>query len=170
MREKVFNIANEDLVLQEISKLRPLNYNRFMWWRRFDQKKRPVDKKAPLLDRIKNGDLEFSHYYWQALYTEIEMNEKRNECIDDQHWIEQTRVDKQRRRRLYDDFEKDETEKLATLRKQFSKEFRMTKEDYDDEILEFGGTLLQLYRHCEIKYGKKIRIKSKRGRPRKYGN
>ena len=170
MREKVFNIANEDLVLQEISKLRPLNYNRFMWWRRFDQKKRPLDKKAPLLDRIKNGDLEFSHYYWQALYTEIEMNEKRNECIDDQHWIEQTRVDKQRRRRLYDDFEKDETEKLATLRKQFSKEFRMTKEDYDDEILEFGGTLLQLYRHCEIKYGKKIRIKSKRGRPRKYGN
>ena len=170
MREKVFNIANEDFVLQEISKLRPLNYNRFMWWRRFDQKKRPLDKKAPLLDRIKNGDLEFSHYYWQALYTEIEMNEKRNECIDDQHWIEQTRVDKQRRRRLYDDFEKDETEKLATLRKQFSKEFRMTKEDYDDEILEFGGTLLELYRHCEIKYGKKIKITSKRGRPRKYGN
>ena len=170
MKQKVFNVTNEDLVLQEISKLRPLNYNRFMWWRRFDQKKRPLDKKAPLLDRIKNGDLEFSHYYWQALYTEIEMNEKRNQCIDDQHWIEQTRVDKQRRRRLYDDFEKDEAEKLATLRKEFSKEFRMTKEDYDNEILEFGGTLLQLYRHCEIKYGKKIRIKSKRGRPRKYGN
>jgi len=167
MRKKVFNIANEDLVLQEISKLRPLNYNRFMWWRRFDQKKRPLDKKLPLLDKIKNGDLEFSHYYWQALYTEIEMNEKLNECIDDQHWIEQTQVDKQRRRRLYDDFEKDEAEKLATLRKEFSKEFRMTKEDYDNEILEFGGTLLQLYRHCEIKYGKKIRIKSKRGRPRK---
>jgi hypothetical protein len=167
MRQKIFNVTNEDLVLQEISKLRPLNYNRFMWWRRFDQKKRPLDKKAPLLDRIKNGDLEFSHYYWQALYTEIEMNEKHNECIDDQHWIEQTRVDKQRRRRLYDDFEKDEAEKLATLRKQFPKEFRMTKEDYDNEILEFGGTLLQLYRHCEIKYGKKIRIKSKRGRPRK---
>lgn len=170
MKQKVFNVTNEDLVLQEISKLRPLNYNRFMWWRRFDQKKRPLDKKAPLLDRIKNGDLEFSHYYWQALYTEIEMNEKLNECIDDQHWIEQTRVDKQRRRRLYDDFEKDETEKLATLRKQFSKEFRMTKEDYDDEILEFGGTLLELYRYCEIKYGKKIKITSKRGRPRKYGN
>ena len=170
MKHKIFNVTNEDLVLQEISKLRPLNYNRFMWWRRFDQKKRPLENKAPLLDKIKNGDLEFSHYYWQALYTEMEMNEKRNECIDDQHWIEQTRVDKQRRRRLYEDFEKDEVGKLETLRKQFPKEFRMTKEDYDDEILEFGGTLLQLYRHCEIKYGKKIRIKSKRGRPRKYGN
>ena len=43
------------------------------------------------------------------------MNEKRNECIDDQHWIEQTRVDKQRRRRLYADFEKDEAEKLQQV-------------------------------------------------------
>jgi hypothetical protein len=170
MRENIFNVKNEDLVLQEISKLRPLNYNRFMWWRRFDQKKRPLDNKPPLLDKIKNGDLEFSHFYWQALYTEMEMNEKRNECIDDQHWIEQTRVDKQRRRRLYEDFEKDEAGKLETLRKLFPKEFRMTKEDYDSEILEFGGTLLQLYRHCEIRYGKKLKIQSKRGRPRKYGN
>ena len=120
MRGKVFNITNEDLVLQEISKLRPLNYNRFMWWRRFDQKKRPLENKAPLLDKIKNGDLEFSHYYWQAQYTEMEMNEKRNECIDDQHWIEQTRVDKQRRRRLYEDFEKDEAGKLETLKKTIS--------------------------------------------------
>jgi hypothetical protein len=141
MKEKVFNVTNEDLVLQEISKLRPLNYNRFMWWRRFDQKKRPLDNKAPLLDKIKNGDLEFSHYYWQAQYTEMEMNEKRNECIDDQHWIEQTRVDKQRRRRLYEDFEKDEAGKLETLRKQFPKEFRMTKEDYENEVIEFGGSL-----------------------------
>lgn len=167
MKGKVFNITNEDFVLQEISKLRSLNYNRFMWWRRFEPYRKPLPNKTSLLDKIKNGDLEFSHFYWQALYTEIEMNEKRNECIDDQHWIEQTRVDKQRRRRLYADFEKDEAEKLSTIRKQFPKEFRMTKEDYDDEILEFGGTLLQLYHHCEVKYGKKLRIQSKRGRPRK---
>lgn len=170
MRERIFNIKNEELILKEISKLRPLNYNRFMWWRRFDQKKRSLDNKSPLLDKIKNGDLEFSHYYWQALYTEIEMNEKYNECIDGQHWIEQCRVDRERRRRLYADFEKDEAEKLKILRREFSKEFHMTKEDYDREILEFGGTLLKLYFHCEMRYGKKIKITSKRGRPRKYGN
>ena len=167
MKGKVFNVANEDLILKEISKLQPLNYNQFRWWRRYDQPKKALSNNASFLDKIKNGDLDFSHFYWQALYTEIEMNEKRSKCIDDQHFIEQSRVDKERRRRLYDDFEKDETEKLVTLRKEFPKEFRMTKEDYDNEILEFGGTLLQLYRHCEIKYGKKIRIKSKRGRPRK---
>ena len=167
MRQAIFNVKNEELILKEISKLRPLNYNRFMWWRRFDQKKRPLDNKSSLLDKIKNGDLEFSHYYWQALYTEMEMNEKYIECIDEQHFLEQSRVDKERRRRLYTDFEKDEAEKLKILRREFAKEFRMTKEDYDSEILEFGGTLLQLYRHCEIKYGKKLRIQSKRGRPRK---
>lgn len=167
MKEKVFNVVNEDFVLQKISKLRPLNYNRFMWWRRFDQKKRPLENKAPLLDKIKNGDLEFSHYYWQAQYTEMEMNEKKNECIDDQHWVEQTRVDKERRRRLYSDFEKDEAEKLSTLEKQFPKEFRMTKEDYENEVEEFEGSLEDLYHHCSIKYGKKLKITSKRGRPRK---
>tara|TARA_R110000787_G_scaffold281656_1_gene393095 strand:+ start:87 stop:596 length:510 start_codon:yes stop_codon:yes gene_type:complete len=168
MRQAIFNVKNEELILKEISKLRPLNYNRFMWWRRFDQKKRPLDNKSSLLDKIKNGDLEFSHYYWQALYTEMEMNEKYIECIDEQHFTEQSRVDKERRRRLWGDFEKDEAEKLSTIKKQFPKEFRMTKEDYDDEILEFGGTLLQLYHHCEIKYGKKLKIQSKRGRPKKY--
>ena len=41
------SIKNEELILKEISKLRPLNYNGFMWWRRFDQKKRPLDNKTP---------------------------------------------------------------------------------------------------------------------------
>jgi len=159
MRQGIFKINNEDLIHKEISKLRPLNYNRFMWWRRFTQPKRPLDKKAPLLNKIKNGDLEFSHFYWQALYTEIEMNEKHINCIDDQHWVEESRVDKQRRRRLWEDFEKDETEKLKMIRKLFSKEFRMTLEDYDDVILEFEGTLQQFYNYCEIKFGKKIKFK-----------
>jgi len=170
MKENIFNVENEDLVLKEISKLRPLNYNRFMWWRRFSQKKIPLDDKSPLLDKIKNGDLDFSHYYWQVLYTEIEMNEKYKECVDEQHFIEQCRVDRERRRRLHGDFEKDEKEKLKILRREFSREFRMTKEDYDREILEFDGTILQLYNHCEIRYRKKLKITSKRGRPRKYGN
>ena len=80
-------------------------------------------------------------------------------CIDDQHWVEESRVDKQRRRRLWEDFEKDETEKLKMIRKLFSKEFRMTLEDYDDVILEFEGTLQQFYNYCEIKFGKKIKFK-----------
>lgn len=170
MRQKIFNVGNEELVLREISKLQPLNYNQFRWWRRFDQPNKPLHKNASFLDKIQNGDLDFSHYWWQAKYTEIEMNEKSQNCIDDQDFHEKSQLDKTRRRRLWDDFGKDESEKLQFIRKEFSKEFRMTEEDYDNEILEFDGSLEDLYHHCSVKYGKKIRIKSKRGRPRKYGN
>jgi hypothetical protein len=167
MKQKVFNVTNKELVLQEIAKLQPLNYNQFRWWRRFDQPNKPLHKNASLLDKIQNGDLEFSHYWWQAKYTEIEMNEILENCIDYQDWSEKTQVDRARRRRLWEDFEKDEAEKLSYIRKEFSKEFRMTEEDYEDEITKFDGSLEELYHHCFIKYGKKIRIKSKRGRPRK---
>ena len=167
MKQKVFNVTNKELVLQEISKLQPLNYNQFRWWRRFDQPNKPLHKNASLLDKIQNGDLEFSHYWWQAKYTEIEMNEILENCIDYQDWSEKTQVDRARRRRLWEDFEKDEAEKLSYIRKEFSKEFRMTEEDYEDEITGFDGSLEELYHHCFVKYGKKIRIKSKRGRPRK---
>jgi len=167
MKQKVFNVTNKELVLQEIAKLQPLNYNQFRWWRRFDQPNKPLHKNASLLDKIQNGDLEFSHYWWQAKYTEIEMNKILENCIDYQDWSEKTQVDRARRRRLWEDFEKDEAEKLSYIRKEFSKEFRMTEEDYEDEITKFDGSLEELYHHCFVKYGKKIRIKSKRGRPRK---
>ncbi len=34
----LYKIDNPDLVLKEIKKLQPLNYNQFRWWRRFDSK------------------------------------------------------------------------------------------------------------------------------------
>jgi len=100
----------------------------------------------------------------------MELNQKLNECIDYQHFLESCQVDRARRKRLYEDFDKTEPELLLYIQKEFVKEFRMTKEDYKDEVDEFGGSLEDLYHHCSVKYGKKIRIKSKRGRPRKYGN
>jgi len=170
MRLDMYNVGNEELVLKEIAKLQPLNYNQFRWWRRFDQPNKALDKNAPLLDKIQNGDLEFSHFWWQAKYTEIELNQKLNESIDYHHFLESCQVDRARRKRLYEDFDKIEPELLLYIQKEFVKEFRMTKEDYEDEVGEFGGSLEDLYHHCSVKYGKKIRIKSKRGRPRKYGN
>lgn len=170
MKPDMYNVENKELVLKEIAKLQPLNYNQFRWWRRFDQPNKALDKNAPLLDKIQNGDLEFSHFWWQAKYTEIELNQKLNESIDYHHFLESCQVDRARRKRLYEDFDKNESETLSYIQKEFVKEFRMTKEDYEDEVSEFGGSLEELYYHCEIKYGKKIRIKSKRGRPRKYGN
>ena len=169
-REKVFNVEDEEFVLKEIDKLQPLNYNRFRWWRRFTQKHKPLHNSSPLLDKIQNGDLDFSHYWWQIKYTEMEIDGKVNTSLDHQDFIEQTKMDRVRRGRLFDDFEKDENEKLNYIRKEFSKEFRMTVEDYDNGVVEFDGTLEQFYNHCSRVYTKKLRSLKKRGRPSKYGN
>lgn len=167
LNNPIYKIENPELVLREIAKLQPLNYNQFRWWRRFDQPNRPLHKNSSLLDKIKNGDLEFSHYWWQAKYTEIEMNEKYKNCLDHQDFLEKTQVDKARRKRLWEDFEKDENEKLQYIKKEFTKEFYMTEDDYERELSEFDDTLEQFYYHCQIQYKKRLRIKSKRGRPKK---
>lgn len=154
---RVYRVGNEDLVLEEVSKLRPLKYNKFQWWRRFAAPNKPLEDKAPLIDKIKNGDLEFSNYFWQALYTELELNAKREEIKDSTKWIETTQVDRARRKRLWEDFEKDEAKKLEYIKKQFVKIFKMTLEDYEEQLLKIDGTLEDFYYRCESLFGFKIK-------------
>lgn len=166
---RVYRVGNEDLVLEEISKLRPLKYNKFQWWRRFASPNKPLEDKAPLIDKIKNGDLEFSNYFWQALYTELELNAKREEARDGIEWIETTQVDRARRKRLWEDFERDETKKLEYIKKQFIKVFKMTAEDYEDQLERIDGTLEDLYYRCESLFGlkqKKIEALKVKRQPR----
>ena len=72
----LFTTSDPKVVLKEISKLQPLNYNQFKWWRRFDTKLKPLPRGVKFIDRIKNGEYEFSHYYWQWKLSELEINEK----------------------------------------------------------------------------------------------
>jgi hypothetical protein len=103
----LFKVSNPDLVIKHIKKLQPLNYNQFRWWRQFDSKNKPLPKGASLLDRIKNKEFEFSHYYWQALYCEIRINEKVQSYKGDiQRLIENDSIELARRKRLWEDFEK----------------------------------------------------------------
>ena len=51
----VYSVTHpEEEVLNQLSKLQPLNYNRFYWWRRWGAKKQPLHKYHPLLDKIRN--------------------------------------------------------------------------------------------------------------------
>ena len=167
MNHQIYQIHNEEVILNEISKLQPLNYNQFRWWRKFDTKTKPLPNKSPLLSKIKNGDFEFSHFYWQAKYSEIELNQKHYESLDGQHFTESTRMDRARRKRLWEDFEKDEVKKLETLKKEFTKEFFIEPDEYNNESETFDGTLEEFYKYCSEKYGKNLYRKSGRGRPRK---
>ena len=107
----LFKVNDPKLVKREISKLKSLNYNQFRWWRRFDTKIKPLPNGSSLLDRIKNGEYEFSHYYWQAQYCELEINEKLKEYRGDiQKLLENNAVDLARRKRLGEDLNKAEPE------------------------------------------------------------
>jgi hypothetical protein len=163
----LYNISNKQLVIKEIKKLKPINYNQFRWWRKFDTKHKPLPLKSTLLERIKNQEYEFSQYYWQWKYCELELNEKYKSYGDDiQKLLEKDAIDLARRKRLIEDFEKDETQKLESLQIDFTKEFVMTIEDYYTHIEDFDGTIEDFYNYCLKTFDK--RKQERRGRPKKY--
>jgi hypothetical protein len=160
---------NEKILKREINKLYPLKYNRFFWWRKYSPINKPLPPKSPLWDKILNGDFEFSHFYWQAKQAELEINQLHDEMyeIDPSQFSYESKMVRLRREKLLQDFEKDENLKLKELENQFISNFFISPKEYKEEIEEFGDTIKSLYIHCKSKYGKRIVIKSKRGRPKK---
>lgn len=165
----IFNTSKEEIIIDNLSRLQPLKYNKFYWWRRWGSKNKPLPITSSLYERICNGDLDFSHYFWQAQYCEVEINNKYSQYPDYLDFLDKTQLDRARRKNLWDDFEKDENEKLKILEEGFQKEFNISKEDYYKEISEFGGDLKEFYIHCDKKYGKSIKTE-RRGRPKKIKN
>ena len=153
-------------------KLQKLNYNAFRWWRMYESKNKPLDNRKPLRERIMNGDFEFSHYYLQALWVEHDLNDLQIECKgDDGVFVERGAVMRARRKRLYEDYERDEKEKLRELRKCVHPAFTLTKQQLEEVMEGFGGTTLELYFHLDDKY-KIINqisplLRKRRGRPKK---
>ena len=78
-----------------------------------------------------------------------------------------TQLERARRKRLWEDFEKDEAEKLKAIEKEFTKTFKISKEEYNSELENFDGTLEEFYIQCKSKFEMYNQIKSKRGRPPK---
>lgn len=160
----VYNpLFTREEIVQKLSHLKKLKYNQFRWWRMYDNQNPPLPNRAPLLDKIINGDFDYSHYKYQAMLVEHDINDKSAIAIDGIHEKELTKVDRARRKRLLEDYDKDETKKLQTIKSEFCKEFHMTEEEYEKEAIEFGYDLKDFYIYCEQKFGKKIRI-SRRGR------
>lgn len=157
----MYIVHSKEKILKELSKLKPIKYNQFRWWRRWESKKSLLPKTKPLIDRILNGDFDFSHYFWQAQYVHIEMEEKKSIAKDNLHWLEIVTMDRARLKRLTEDFERDESERLAELEKSFLQSFHMSREDYRSYLEEFEGTIEELYHYISKKCFTKT---SKRGR------
>ena len=158
-----------ELIEKKLSKLQKLNYNQFFWWRRWTRKGKPLHKYSPLADKIKNGDYDDSPYRWQIYYCDWEIDQKTKKFFDRREWAEETTIDRNRRRRLIDDHEKYERKNLEQLQKDFLQTFRMTRDDYERDVIEVGGTLEEFYNYCETRYGTYFRPTTapRRGRPPK---
>ena len=127
-----------------ISTFRKNTYNRFYWWRRF-QPRETLHKYRRLNERIPNGDFEVSDYHWQLQYEDVLEKEAtaKEPNSDKKHEIRC--MFGERKRRLSKDYEMDEKKILDEMYKAFKTEFKMTREQVDDEMLNFDGTLSEFY-------------------------
>ena len=133
-------------------------YDRFMWWRSFTPKNKPLSKSKPLRDRIANGDLDHAPYLFESYLAEYTMNEKyvqnitRSGEVDYSKWRQESSVDGARKKRLLEDYDKEETRRLDELRTGFMKEFGIDKETYYKEAENSSKKLLDFYDYMSRKY------------------
>lgn len=134
-------------------------YDRFMWWRSFTPKNKPLTNRHPFRDRILNGDFDMAPYKFEAELVEHRLNEKYIEHRGyEDTWLEAVAVDKARRKRLLEDYEKEEKKRLEDLKKHFVLEFKMTKEQYEYEIVKYRGPdLINFYYRMKDKFGTRAR-------------
>jgi hypothetical protein len=130
-------------------------YDRFMWWRSFTPRNNPLSNRHPLRDRIINGDFDLGSFIFEIELVEHRINQKHKEIgHDDVQYLEAIALDKARRKRLQEDRDKDEIKKLDELQKAFLTEFKMTKKQYETEIVKTHKDLLSFYDKMEKKYGR----------------
>ena len=126
-----------------------------MWWRSFSPKNAPLSNRHPLRDRIVNGDFDLGSFIFEIELVEHRINKKFQEIGQDYvQYHEAISLDRARIKRLKEDRDKDEARKLEELKKGFITEFKMTKEQYEDEVIKTHKDLLSFYDKMEKKYGR----------------
>jgi hypothetical protein len=120
-----------------------------MWWRTHTDKVVPLGKRAPLKDRILNGDFNPSTYFWQAqlsLYTaKDKLDLSKHET---RYQLEICAVDFARHKRLMEDFWKEEPARLEALYDAFISAFQLTREELEEEFLKWSGDILSFYEYA----------------------
>jgi hypothetical protein len=144
-------IHSKETINKHISKLQQLKYNQFYWWRKFKDKS-PLSSKEAVHARIDNGDFDFSSYYWQAQYALIEMEEKTGHISDPGTRHESQTIYRERWRRLMNDYEKEETQRLVEYKKAITNLFEIEDDDLEKKMENFDGTLKELYTLIKIEY------------------
>ena len=130
---------------QQIAKYTPTKYNPYFWWRRFKPRE-TLDSKAPFRNKVANGDFEVSDYHSQILWErKLEQDAlSKASHVDAMHEIRS--MYGERKRRLSADYERDQTKIDNNMFKMFKAEFRLSREQVEEKMIEFDGTL---HEFCE---------------------
>jgi hypothetical protein len=127
----------------------------FYWWRRFRTHK-PLPYKFSLLDKIRNGDFEYPEYFQQAEWELEWMKDEQKEFIDgyqgrepeqDRLYLEIELRARKRYNKLFEDGMKTEYERMDDLKQKLGKVFKISKQEVQDTMEQFGGTTEELYFH-----------------------
>jgi hypothetical protein len=158
-------------VEKQLKQYQKINYNQFRWWRMYQPKNKPLHNRQPLRDRILNGDFDYTCYKAQQYLVEYQLEDLLKECNNDyQMFLEKGKMQLARRKRLIEDAEKDEADRLNSLITEFTKNYRLDKKQVEEEMINFSGdSLIDFYYHIDEKY-KIIHIPhslKRRGRPKK---
>tara|TARA_R110002020_G_scaffold103223_8_gene241693 strand:- start:218 stop:664 length:447 start_codon:yes stop_codon:yes gene_type:complete len=125
----------------------------FYWWRRFRTHKN-LPYKAPLIDKIKNGDFDYSPFFEQAKWELHWMKEEQKEFIynyqgkepeQDSLYSDIERRARKRYNRLYEDGMKDEFDRMDRLVNDFKKYFKIPKDTIKEEMKDFDGTIEEFF-------------------------
>ena len=127
----------------------------FYWWRRF-KTHQFLPYKESLLNKIENGDFEYSPFFEQAKWELHWMKEEQEEFIknyfgenvmNDILYIDIEKRARKRYNRLYEDGMNDESDRMDQLTKGLAREFEIKVSKVKDIMSEFGNTTKKLYFH-----------------------
>ena len=135
-------------------------YNRFRWWTR-KKKHKPLSATAPLYDKIKNGDYDYSRMFEEA----DEVRGQAKKAYDDTYRnyggtdeknrievaLEASRMKRLRALKLQLEAHKDEQMILWRLRKDLKETFGI--DVWDEAVEKVDGDLMALYTYYK-KHGK----------------
>jgi hypothetical protein len=131
-------------------------YDRFMWWRGYVTKQKPLYPQASFKAKVENGDFDYPHYRYEAELVEHKLRHAYLNRTDIVQFNESQSLNMARRKRLLEDHDKEENKRLEALYKECWRNYRLSKEKVEEEIMNLDGdTVKDLYLVLEEKYGYK---------------
>jgi len=129
-----------------------MSYNRFRWWTK-GKRKKPLSDRAPLFDKIQNGDYDYSYLFAEADEMKATTQQVYQQTYDNyggtdeknriESALEASRMKRLKALKLELEAHKDEQKILYKLQKDFKEVFKL--DIFDEAVDNCGGDLMSLY-------------------------